>query len=280
MDKSFWQAIVADDCILPDDHKANDLLPDLLGFLASPDSELRDDIGYMVFVQWIVRDEHFSPDELRNLIKTLTQNLSDDAILLRSFSVLVLSVIAYYDVQSPFLEISEVADLLNTATQYLTKETDLRGYVEGSGWHHATAHTADLLKFLCRNPKIDAKQHEQVLKSILERLTMPVDMIYNHNEDERLTLVILDIMRRGIISVDGWQKWFSDFSDWKESHTHSEGFSPNVHAPQMNCKSFLRSLYFVLKAISTNKREEKTEVKAITTTILPLLEETLEKFSS
>lgn len=278
MDKSFWQAIVANDCILPDDHKAIDLLPDLLGFLASPDSELRDDIGYMVFVQWIVRDEHFSPGELRSLIETLTQNLSDESVLLRSFSVLVLSVIAYYDVQKAFLEKNEIADLLDTATQYLTEETDLRGYVEGSGWHHATAHTADLLKFLSRNPKIEATQHEQILKAIFERLTMPVDTIYNHNEDERLTLVILDIMRRGIISVDSWQTWLSDFSTWKE--THSAGFSPIVHAPHMNSKHFLRSLYFVLKNISTKKRDEKTAVEALAKTILPLLEETLEKFAS
>ena len=38
---------------------------------------------------------------------------------------------------------------------YLLDETDRRGYVPGLGWINATAHAADLLKFLVRNPFTD-----------------------------------------------------------------------------------------------------------------------------
>lgn len=280
MERAFWQEIAENDYKLPDSYNARDLLPDLFAFLASPDPVLRDDIGYMAFVYWITRDKHFSADELRDLMKTLTENLSHESVLLRSFSVLVLSVIAYYDVQAPFLETSEVADLLATSLRYLNAETDLRGYVEGSGWHHATAHTADVLKFLCRNPKMDTKQHELVLNAIFERLTMPVDTIYIHNEDERLTLAIIDIMRRVTIPVDVWEKWLNDFSNWRETHTHKDGFSSKVHAPSMNCKTFLRSLYFALKALIASEENELSDIQKLAKDMLPLLDKTLKNFAS
>ena len=41
----------------------------------------------------------------------------------------------------------------NDALAYLAAELDLRGIEPRVGWIHATAHTADLLKFLARNPR-------------------------------------------------------------------------------------------------------------------------------
>ena len=219
------------------------LLPGLLGFLASPDPVLRDDVAYMIFVNWITRDKHFSSTELRDLITILTGNLNQDistnppnVALLRSFSVLVLSIIAYYDCQSPFLTEDEISSLLDKTLTYLNAETDLRAYVDNIGWVHATAHSADVLKFLCRNPKTNTMQHEQVLNTIFERLTMPVDTIFTHNEDERLCLTVLDIVRRTSISIDTWQTWLTGFRNWKASKPGSAGFNKIIFAPFMNCK--------------------------------------------
>lgn len=263
MDKIFWQEIVSSDCKLPGNYNAADLLPDLLAFLASRDAELRDEVAYIVFARWILRDTHFSADELRSLIATLTQNLkwqigerNTDSVLLRSFSALILSLIAYYDLKVAFLDSTEVADLLDSTLKYLNAEQDLRGYVDGVGWHHATAHTADLLKFLCRNPNTSAAQHERVMDAIFDRLSAPTDCVYIYDEDERLTLVILEIVRRGTVTQNFWNTWLLRFTEWKTNKIQPVGFVTTIHAPYMNCKNLLRSLYFTLQAESEGKTQK------------------------
>ena len=73
-----------------------------------------------------------------------------DTVLLRSFSALDLSILAALELQDPALDDSGYRGLLDDALAYLAAERDLRGIDPRVGWIHATAHTADLLKFLAR----------------------------------------------------------------------------------------------------------------------------------
>src|SRR3989442_13187184 len=75
-------------------------------------------------------------------------------LFLRAFSALDLSILAALDNQHPFLDDAELAGLLSAALAYLAGEKDLRAFDTRHGWMHATAHTADLLKFLGRNPRL------------------------------------------------------------------------------------------------------------------------------
>lgn len=265
MDKTFWQQIVENDCAVPAGQTAAELTPQLLEILGSTDPELRDDVAYIVFARWIVRDEHYSPDDLRGLITILTDNLSwkigeqdTESVLLRSFSALVLSLIAYYDVLKQFLDDDEVSALLDAAMEYLLAEEDLRGYVEGAGWIHATAHTADLLKFLARNPKTTGNDHRQILGAIFDKLSAPVTYIYVHDEDERLVLAVVDVLRRELVTLGDWKGWLDRFRTWKHVTVTGEAFVVTIHAPYQNCKTFLRSLYFTLSAIV--ERDEHPEI--------------------
>jgi hypothetical protein len=254
VDKAFWQSIVQNDCAVPEGYTVQQLTPQLLELLGSPDPELRDDVAYLVFARWIVRDERYTPDEIRNLIKTLTTNLKyniieqgGDSTLLRSFSALTLSLIAYYDVQKPFLTTEEVDGLLQAGLEYLAAERDLRGYVPGIGWIHATAHTADLLKFLARNPKTEGGAHLQILSAIADKLMQPIAYVYIHDEDERLTLVVSDVLKRGTLNHQAIIGWMERFREWK-AQSRSDGiFDPTVHAPYTNIKTFMRSVYFVVQ---------------------------------
>ena len=45
-------------------------------------------------------------------------------------------------------------------------ERDRRGYAADTGWVHATAHTADVLRFLARSPKLPVAGQARLLAAI------------------------------------------------------------------------------------------------------------------
>lgn len=254
MDKAFWQAIVESDYKLPEDHTVADLTPELLGFLGSTDIEVRDPYGYTILTLWIVRDRHYAPDALRamrdewiaNLEKGIGEN-GTDWVYLRSFSILMLSILAYRDNQESFLTGDEVKGLVDKTLWYCAAEQDLRGYTPDKGWAHSVAHTADAFKFLARNPLTDATDHQRMLDAMADKLTLTVMYTYVHSEDERLTSAVIDIVKRATLGADAWAAWLDRFAAWKQSWPEGDDFKPTIHAPWFNSKTFLRSLYVRLE---------------------------------
>ncbi len=250
MDKAFLQQIASTDFAVPQGYTATDLLPELLSLLGSTDMEIRDSLVYTTLVQWIVRDERFSPAQLRSIRDQLVANMQvglgeqgTPTVLLRSFSVLILSIIIYYDVQKPFLTDVELKTLLDQVLGYFAAEKDLRGYTTEYGWAHSTAHTADLFKFIARDPKSTLDDHQRILTAIVEKLLWPLPYIYVHGEDERLVSTLVDIFKRGLLPVEVWNGSLDKFAAWKQSWQMTE-FNPAQYAPWLNAKTFLRSLYF------------------------------------
>lgn len=253
MDKSFWQVIVDSDYKLPEGHTAAELLPELLSFLGSTDIDVRDPFGYTILTLWIVRDRHYAPDDLRkmrdewlaNLEKGIGEN-GTDSVFLRSFSVLMLSILAYRDNQESFFSREEIKTLVDKVLAYFTAEKDLRGFTSDKGWAHSAAHTADAFKFLARNPLSDAADHQRMLEVIADKLLLPVTYTYIHSEDERLVSAVIDILKRETVDAVFWTAWIERFSTWKTSWPEGD-FIPTTHAPWLNSKNFLRSLYFRLE---------------------------------
>ena len=214
MDKSFWQAIVDSDYKLSEGHTAAELLPELLSFLGSTDIDVRDPFGYTILTLWIVRDRHYTPDELRvmrdewlaNLEKGIGEN-GTDSVFLRSFSVLMLSILAYRDNQESFFSREEIKTLVDKVLAYFAAEKDLRGFTSDKGWAHSAAHTADSFKFLARNPLSDGADHQRMLNAIADKLMLPVTYIYIHSEDERLVSAVIDILKRETLDGADWAAW-------------------------------------------------------------------------
>jgi hypothetical protein len=159
--RAFWKGIVDHAYAVPEGQSPAALIEDLSEYLGSPDRELRDEFAYSIPVHWIYRDKRLAPEELRGLLRLWSANLEvglgekgTDSVLLRSFSALDLSILAALDIERPFLTDAKFHALLSHGLGYLAKEHDLRGYDERVGWIHATAHAADLLKFLSRNAKL------------------------------------------------------------------------------------------------------------------------------
>src|SRR3981081_2847135 len=106
--KRLLSSIVSHENQPPAGRTAKDILPELTRQLASPDSELRDDLAFTILTAWIYQKRLLSPEDLRSLGTTLLSNLRHgigeqdaDTVFVRSFSALPLSVIVARDNEEP-----------------------------------------------------------------------------------------------------------------------------------------------------------------------------------
>jgi hypothetical protein len=253
VDRTFWRVIANDENALPQGEWVAELAPELLSWLGSTDAELRDEFAYRILAAWVER-EQFQPDQLRDMVRQMLDNLhiglgerDTDSVFLRSYSTLVLMEIVAYDNVHPFLGQGEVVSLLDQVLEYLRKERDLRAWVEGPGWANAVAHTADLLMMLARNLQVGAVELERLLDGISDRLLEPSGVVFLQHEDERLAYAALNVLRRGLLGRAARDRWLERFvrpsgqESWRAAHE-----SATASAIRANVTGFLRSLYFQL----------------------------------
>jgi hypothetical protein len=100
----------------------DELLPSMLQFSGSPDSELRDKLIYSTLATWIYRGM-FTPDELQMVLQ---QALDDehlfyklgeentDSVFTRAFSVLLVPPILWCHRQQPFLSLETLKSIYFT----------------------------------------------------------------------------------------------------------------------------------------------------------------------
>jgi hypothetical protein len=273
-DRALWESIVDSDAEVPPGHTAADLLPSLLDLLGEDDPYLRDEVGYGVLARWVVQDQLLGADELRyavdRLVPDLRIGLDGDtdggdahAVVRRSYSALALAILAYRDVENHFLTRAEVHRVLDAAIAYLLDESDRRGYVPELGWINATAHAADLLKFLVRNPLTDDDDHRRVLGALQELLTRPDGPVFVDDEEDRLVLVVVDVLGRETISDDELCDWIDSFGSWLAGQRGA--FDPASRAAQVNLKRFVRSLHLALcsRAHRRELKFDKPEIAAL-----------------
>jgi hypothetical protein len=212
-DAAFWRKLAADGYTVPEGASAGDLLLESATLVGSPDPTLRDGVAYGVAQSWILEKKLVEPPVMRRFVAALTPNLAkgvgtkgDDGVLLRSFSALELSLLAARDVKEPYLEPAERKALLDAALAYLAAERDLRGHDPKKGWIHATAHTADLLKFLARNAAVTPAEATRILAAIGDKIR-DAGEVFAWGEDERLASAVLALVRRGDVDPTAWHGW-------------------------------------------------------------------------
>ena len=214
-DREFWRAIVKNKFAVPDGLPIFPLLQELSGFLASPDSELRDDLAYTIIDQW-VRHQDVSTSDLNSLADQWRANLRSgigesgtDTIFKRSFSALCLASLAQRELKAPFLGPERYQALLNDGLTYLKDERDLRGFEPVKGWIHATAHTADLLANLVSNPLLKPEDQPRLLRAITERLSS-AHLIFSYGEQDRLSLITASVIKRKDFDIAGFYRWLQE----------------------------------------------------------------------
>ncbi len=256
MDKDFWISLAKNDFQVPEGYTLTNLTDILFSYLDSTDPELRDDIAYTVYANWLKR-EMYSREELKSHIERLLSNLDtgigeteSDTVFLRAFSILFLAEIVHNDNKKPLLEKEQIKRILDKGLWYLDAEQDPRGYIQVKGWAHALAHTADLLLVLARNRYINETDLGNMLWVISVKMIHSTNHVYIHGEDERLASAVLEILRRDLVPLDQVESWVKSFTtpdgkDWKGAYVDE----PRNFAFQ-NTRNFLRSVYLALLAQS------------------------------
>jgi Protein of unknown function (DUF2785) len=211
-DRQYFRDIAAHQFAVPPGTSAAALAPELIAWLGSPDPELRDTLAYTILDAWI-RHTQLIDAQLLTILPQLQHNLTidiggfgTDSVFLRSYSALILASFAERDLQQPFLSPDQYRALLSSAFAYLRDERDNRGFDPVKGWVHSTAHTADLLANLARNPQFTPADQQAVLSSIDQRLRSATS-IYTYGEQDRLAVALLCVITRQDFALAGFQSW-------------------------------------------------------------------------
>ena len=273
-DRALWESIVDADAEVPPGRTAAELLPALLDLLGADDPWLRDEVGYGVLARWVVQDHLLDRDELRYAVARLVPDLRlgldgdevgdpEHAAVRRSYSALALAILAFRDIEDHFLDPAALHGVLDAAIDYLLDEPDRRGYVPELGWINATAHTADLLKFLVRNTVTGEADHRRVLDALQTLLTRAGGPVFVDDEEDRLVLVVVDVIGRETIGDDELCDWMDTFGSWLAGRAGA--FDPASRAAAVNLKRFVRTLHLALCS-RAHRREltfDKPEITAL-----------------
>lgn len=251
MRKSYWTAIIDNNYQFPDDeYSLMDLTEALLGYLGSPDAELRETFAYEILARWIIQYQYHEAAQLRQLINWLMEQMNyemgaynDDTVFLRSYATLTLSLIMYRDSRENFLDEIEVQAILHLANGYLLDEQDNRAYVEDKGWANAIANVADLLRYIAHNSLLSPADMQTILHVIADKMMQSAYQIYAHDEEERLARVILTIMAQDVLTTEDLLDWVQRFSDWRDQTDLKSNYNAIANMTYQNIKRFLLSLY-------------------------------------
>ena len=213
-DAAFWKAIKDHNFAVPSRESAGALALEIANLAASTDPSLRDGCGYETLVAWIYRDNLLTGEHLETLRRKLLPPMishigesDNDTVFARSFSALYMSILAAQDLRKPFLSAAAFRETLDTALGCYAEEKDLRGYVPGKGWAHATAHVADLLKFLARSPHLSAEDQKRIVNGVSQRCRT-AHLVFTWGEDARMAAALVSIVDRKDFSASPFETWF------------------------------------------------------------------------
>lgn len=243
----------------------NDYVIEMLKYIGDSDPELRDELIYLTFNNWIEEKGYFSDDELKDLLNTILgedyifYNIGsedDDSVLKRSFSILLVDPILMRHSKNEFLNKEMILRTKDCLIRYFEEEKDLRDYDKEKGWIHTTAHAADGLYALIRCKETTEDICRDVMTTI-ENKMLEGKEVFRSEEDERIVTVIY----QGIIS----KKLLSDqyICDWIRGFSKVDNIKDNLtrYKASVNIKNLIRSLYFRLLNLGNNEEISKTIVE-------------------
>jgi hypothetical protein len=260
--KSFWQSIARAQYAVPTNESPFALAKELSGFLGSPDPELRDELAFSILSAWLTGGASFTENELAVLQKDWLANLRSDAVLKRSFSALCLASLAERDLKTPFLEADRYRELLDSALAYLASERDLRGYDPQTGWIHATAHTADLLAALARNPRLTPADQRNVLAAIARRLSTAGE-VFTQGEQDRLAQAVAAIVSRSDFDGAAFEAWLIELRASRRQAARTRPLTSAALATHQNDTYFLQALHVRLSAEPLDGASEKARTAVL-----------------
>jgi hypothetical protein len=251
--REYWIAIRESDFALPAGAQPFQLLVEMNDLLASTDPVLRDDVAYSAAARWIYRKRLLTAAEERQLLELWRGNLTagigergTDSVLRRSFSALNLSLLAALDNETPFMTQEDFDRTLAAALEYLERERDTRGYEPTKGWMHAAGHTADLLKFLARSPRLAREDQRRLLDAVAAKCAA-FGEVFAWGEDERLAQVVRSLARRPDLDSAALESWLATFPEQNEAlWSAAPAIEIERYVAVRNVKAMLRAAHAAL----------------------------------
>ncbi|MBC1243313.1 DUF2785 domain-containing protein [Listeria welshimeri] len=235
---------------LPKDLKTSDKIIDImLSNLSSTDSILRDTVAYHIFSEWLVikdnltihqkmRIYNYSVNKKNLLFKI--DKIDSDAVFQRSFLALIIALLLENNKIHAFLNDKEIEKIFILLNELLKKEQNMLSFVEGKGWSHCIAHTADALDELIYQPTIKNSDVKIIMNSISDFYKTNT-VILTGEEDERLSNIIITALFMKKISYEEVTNWLITLAE----------SIPNLlpEIPLINIKQFTQTLLIKLSVL-------------------------------
>ncbi|MFC4560119.1 DUF2785 domain-containing protein [Virgibacillus kekensis] len=231
------------------------LIDSMLVNIGTTDPVLRDTLMYTTFGK-LVMEDYLSEEQMKYILRVSLDNehlffkigeRDSDSVFTRSFSALVVALILEKEKQDRFLEPEILVNTTNASLTYLSKERDIRGYVEEKGWAHSIAHGADMLEGAIRGKDFDRDLTGRCLETIKVCLFKGEagDGPYIDDEEERLIFAVEALLDKGL-PAEALDNWVVGLSESLQDVWNEEGFSLLFFRKKSNVLNFLKALYFRL----------------------------------
>lgn len=194
-------------------------LTHLLSHLGSLNPEIRDR-GCYYLLNEALQQQLLTIDQLGQIFDQLVRDdvlfahinePENDAVFLRSFAVLLLSVLLYADhAGMTFMTSARRQVLVTQFTVYLLLERDTRGFVGDHGWAHAYTHIGNLLDELVAERQL-ARADKLLLLAALISQYQRLDTPLIFGEPERLSTYLAAITNKDELYSD---YLLLAFKDW------------------------------------------------------------------
>jgi len=224
----------------------------LLHVIGSPDSELRDELAFRIFVESLYAN-NWSQNDLNEVVKKLISNdylffyigeVGKESIYTRSFSALWLSYLLKVDTQRSFLKEEECKAVFDKISTYLIREYDTRGLVENEGWANAVTHAADLYISIILHPQFEMRFVPPILQGISKSIW--AGNVFVDDEEQRLAGVI-KLLQKIDYPEDVLVEWIEQLFDKLEFHLYERGYTRDYFKAKTNSIHLMQAIYFKLK---------------------------------
>ncbi|EAG0757840.1 DUF2785 domain-containing protein [Listeria monocytogenes] len=250
-DSNLFNTLKQNNYILPKDPDAsNEIIDTMLSYLSSVDSELRDNIAYNIFFEWLVGQDNLTTDQKRRIYNyAVNKNnllfkiniIDSDAVFQRSFLALIIALLLENNKVHNFLTNNEIRKTMNLLIELLEKEKNTHSFIEEKGWAHCIAHTADALDELIYQRTIS----EIDVKKIMTAITFFYKTnpnILTGEEDERLSNILITALFEQKINIEEVKNWLNSLSETIPNHL------PEI--PLINIKQFTQTLLIKLTVLN------------------------------
>lgn len=240
---------------LPDKQVTEEEFELMISNIGNPNTNIRED-NFDLIARLIISGKLEDYQMLQLLeycefvLSSVNQSDTEHLVLDRSFSALIIGIVVEYLEEHEQLPQDVYEKIINLAIDYMDNETDVRGYVQETGWMHSVAHGSDLLATCVRSKYYSGDCNKVILKVIAKKLyQLNTDLsCYIDDEDERQAFIIEALLEKGLTDQE-LSNWVSElFVTVNQTDLNqSEEAYLSYFRIRKNIKDFLKTLYFRLK---------------------------------